>query len=312
MLKILILLSGLFVAALLSSCAHTAGDTPAATAAADTPPVNGYPDPASACLAAGGKKLDDLKCRHADGSNAPNPIDAAAQRIMASGIPVAPKSPHAWALATTAILFEMNGHRHDLLSGAAATPDGQESGKRVLSQWWGVNNHDELLRALNWLQFEGHRAEFDELGRRVDALSDSEFRSIIIAADNNAQAANQLDITRRNYRRLGHKGILAWDIVRYIALCRWGYLAGYFTDTEAWDHIMPAASRLQLSFDSWQDLQSDFLIGREYWSVQQTENNGPRFRAIYERFLQDPGSPWNANPWGLDLKVPSPLPLVAN
>lgn len=51
-----------------------------------------------------------------------------------------------------------------------------------------------------------------------------------------------------------------------------------------------------------------FLIGREYWSLQ----NGERFRAIYDRFLQDPASPWNANPWNMNLQVATPLPIAAN
>ena len=118
-------------------------------------------------------------------------------------------------------------------------------------------------------------------------------------------------ITRKNHRVLGGKGILAWDLVRYIALCRWGYLAGYLTETEAWDHIMPAARRLQLAFDSWRDLQSNFLIGREYWSLQETQSKGARFQAIYERFTRDPNSPWNTNPWTMDLKAPAPLPINA-
>jgi hypothetical protein len=266
---------------ILSSCEHTT----------DPPPSAGHAAPASATVSL------DL---------------AATQRATLSSIPVTPKSPHSWALATTAIIFEVNRHRHDLLSGTVATPGGEEIGKHVLSQWWGISNHDELLGMLGWLQFEGHRADFDQLGRRVDALSEREFRSIEAAADSNPQAANQLDIARKNHRALGQKGILAWDLVRYIALCRWGYLAGYLSDAEAWTHIMPAALRLQQSFTSWQDLQSDYLIGREYWSVQQTENNGARYRAIYERFLQDPNSPWNTNPWTMDLNVAAPPPIEAN
>jgi Protein of unknown function (DUF1266) len=266
---------------ILSSYGHTA-DPPPAAGHADPAPATGFPD------------------------------SAATQRAMASSVPVMPKSPHAWALATTAIIFEVNRHRHDLLSGTAATPDGEEIGKHVLSQWWGISNHDELIKMLSWLQFEGHRAEFDQLGRRVDALSEREFRSIEAATDISPQTKNQLDIARKNHRALGQEGILAWDLVRYIALCRWGYLAGYLSDAEAWDHIMPAALRLQRSFASWQDLQSDYLIGREYWSVQQTENNGARYRAIYERFLQDPSGPWNTNPWIMDLNVAAPLPIEAN
>jgi hypothetical protein len=250
-------------------------------------------------------------CTHTADTAPTRTTSANVDPVMLSSTAVPRNSPRAWALATTAILFEINGHRHDLLSGTPATPDGQESGKQELSRWWGVNNHDELLEMLNWLQFEGHRSEFEELGRRVDDLSDAEFRSTIIAANSNPQAQNQLDITRRYHRRLGQKGILAWDLVRYIALCRWGNLAGYLSDTEAWDHIMPAARRLQLTFDSWQELQSDFLVGREFWSLQQTDNNGPRFQAIYERLLQEPDSPWNANRWATDLGVATALSIQA-
>jgi hypothetical protein len=65
---------------------------------------------------------------------------------------------------------------------------------------------------------------------------------------------------------------------------------------------MPAALRLQQTFSSWQDLQSDFLVGREYWSIGQTQKTGERFRTIYERFLQDPASPRNVNPRGWTCK----------
>jgi hypothetical protein len=318
MLKLLSFASALAVAAILSSCAHTAV-TPLATPVATTPatgpitkPANGYPDPASACSSGGGKYLGDMKCQMADGSVWPILSSVEKQRIMLSSIPVPPKSPHAWALATTAMIFEMNCHRHDLLSGTVATPDGEKTGKRLLSQGWGITTRDDLLRRLDWLQFVGHRSEFEELGRRVDALTDQEFATLEAAAESKPQALNQLEIARRNHRRLSQKGILGWDLVRYIALCRWGYLAGFLSEAEAWDHIMPAALRLQLAFSSWQDLQSDYLVGREYWMLQQTQIDGERFRAIYERFIQEPSSPWNANPWTMDLRVAAPMAIKAN
>jgi hypothetical protein len=303
----------LHAALLTSSYAHTtptSADSPLAAPASTTPAIS-FADPA-ACLSAGGKYSDDMKCRLPNGIVAPIESGADAQRTMRSIIPVSPKSPHAWALATTAIIFEFNRHRHDLLAGIAATTDGQDVGKKLLADAWGVNNHDELLEMLKWLQFQGHRAEFDELGSRVDALTESQFQSIEAAAKGNPQGLNQLDITRKYYREFDQKGILAWDLVRYIALCRWGNLAGYMSDSEAWEHIMPTALRLQQSFSSWRDLQSDFLIGREYWSLQQTQTNGGRFRAIYDRFLQDTNSPWNTTPWALDLKVAVPLQIEAN
>ena len=136
---------------------------------------------------------------------------------MLSSVHITPNSPHAWALATTAMIFEMNSHRHDLLAGTVATPDGEKTGKRLLSQGWDVNNRDDLLRTLTWLQFKGHRTEFDQLGVQVDALTEQQFLTVEAAAQSNPRALNQLEITLKNYRALGTKGILAWDLVRYIA-----------------------------------------------------------------------------------------------
>lgn len=223
--------------------------------------------------------------------------------------PVAAKSPQAWALA---MIFEMNGYRHDLLAGTVATHDGEKTGKRLLADGWDVHSRDELLTRLNWLQFRGHRSEFEQLGRRVDALSEQDFARIETVAQSNPQALNQLEITRKNHRVLGQKEILAWDLMRYIAVCRWGYLAGYSSESEAWDRIMPAALKLQQTFASWQNLQSDFLIGREYWSLQQTQLKGSRFQAIYDRFIREPSSPWNANAWDMRLGVTTPLPIQSN
>jgi hypothetical protein len=269
-------------------------------------PVPLQSEAASACLGFGGKYLGHMKCQNTDGEVAI--LQADAIRQMNSAIPVKPRSPHAWALATTAITFEFNGDRHDLLTGVVATPSGQERGKQLLSKWWGVTNHDELLSMLKWLQFEGHRAEFEELGRQVDDMTELQYVTALVR---DPSGANRLKVVRQNHRPLGLNGILAWDLVRYIALCRWGNLAGYLSESEAWEHIMPAALRLQQTFDSWQDLQSDFLIGRQFWSGEQTKQTGERFRAIYEHFIADSSSPWNVDPWAMDLGVAKPLPIKA-
>jgi hypothetical protein len=308
----------LLLAALLSSCAHTPvtpPPTPAVTPpakAANTAPPGLFEDPASACTAGGGKYLGDMKCQFPNGTIRPTLYGAAAQRAMQSDTHETPKSPRAWALATTAILFEINCQRLDMLAGTTITPDGEEYEKQQLSQGWGISNRDDLLRKLAWLQYQGHRFGFEEFGRRIDALTEQDILALEAKVQSNPQLETQLDVVIKNHRNLGEKSILAWDLIRYISLCRWGYLAGYFSQEETWDLVMPAALRLQQTFDSWQDLQNNYLIGREYSFPQEIQTKGARFRAIYERFLQDPASPWNSNPWGLDLKVSTPLPIKAN
>jgi hypothetical protein len=46
------------------------------------------------------------------------PVDA---NVRTSEIPVPPRRPQAWALATTTIMFELNGTRHELLGDVVAT-----------------------------------------------------------------------------------------------------------------------------------------------------------------------------------------------
>jgi hypothetical protein len=270
------------------------------------------PTAESACANAGGTYLGDFKCQMPDGSIQQIRSAFVGPNQRVSEIPVPPASPQAWALATTAIMFELNGARHDLLGGAVAFPGEVESAMRLLSQWWGVDTRDELLGELKWLQFEGHRADFEALGRVVDAMSEEQFKAAEAAIMADPQQLYSLQVVRKNHRSLGEQGILGWDLVRFIALCRWGFLAGYLSQQEAWDRIMPAARRLQETFRSWDDLQSNYLIGREYWSLEQTQKNGERYRSIFERLSHEQNSPWNMNPWSMSLGVAMPLSLTPN
>jgi hypothetical protein len=126
----------------------------------------------------------------------------------------------------------------------------------LLSQWWSVQDRSSLLNTLDWLQFAGHREDFEKLGRQVDPLSDTQFKKaetaiaakLALAGDGNG--VTPFEVARKYHRSLSGKSLLGWDLIRYIALCRWGYLVGYLSEAEAWDHIMPAALRLQQTFGS--------------------------------------------------------------
>jgi hypothetical protein len=141
-------------------------------------------------------------------------------------------------------------------------------------------------------------------------MTDAQFAQAIGVLQTSPEHLHQVQIVRQHYPALGSKSILAWDLIRYVSLCRWGYLVGYISDTEAWEHIMPAALRLQQTFESWQDAQSNFLIGREFWSMSQSMQTGSRFRDIYEKFSREGDSPWSMNQWNMDLHVTTPLPIA--
>jgi hypothetical protein len=267
--------------------------------------------PADACTHAGGRYLGEFKCRLADGKIVPILNSVELLKEKESSTAIAEGTPRSWALATTAIVFESTGCRHDLLAGAIVVPNRVKSQKESLKQWWNIGSRDDLMNTLYWLQYSGHRKEFEDLGRHVDALSSEQFEAAKIRQDIDDDLRHKLYVVRRYHRRLGGTGILAWDLIRYIALCRWGYSVGYLSEDEAWNLIMPAALRLQKSFGSWKEMQNNYLIGREFWSLQQTNEEGARYHDIFVKLLREPGSPWVSNPWNMDLHIASPLPIVA-
>lgn len=123
---------------------------------------------------------------------------------------------------------------------------------------------------------------------------------------NDPQLAHQVAVVRTHYTRLGKKSLLGWDYTRYVSLCRWGYLVGYLSEDEAWQRIMPKARELQEAFDSWADLGENYLIGREFWSLEETTNYGWLYRTAYQRLLTNPEGPWMRLPWKLDLRSTPP------
>ncbi|HET8578986.1 MAG TPA: DUF1266 domain-containing protein [Methylomirabilota bacterium] len=197
-----------------------------------------------------------------------------------------------WALATSAILTERNQESHDLLGGTQATNAEVARLKDTLQQSWGVRSRDDLLRTLVWLEAAGHRRRFESLGANPSSQIDS---------GSDRELAHQVKVVRTNYARLGRKSLLGWDYGRFVSLCRWGYLVGYLSEDEAWQWIMPKTRKLQKTFDSWADLGENYLIGREFWSLDETAIHGWRYRAAYQRLLTNPESPWVRFPWNLDL-----------
>jgi hypothetical protein len=175
------------------------------------------------------------------------------------------------ALATSALLTEVNGEEHASLTGGK----GRKQAGRTLAEFWGVTSRDELLKTLAWLRDEGHLAEYLRL-RVGEPVSGADSHR---AAWARAHPASEADL-------------LAWDLTRLVSVARWGFAAALITRVEAWAHILPAAERLLAAFPSWRALGEAQLRGRGYWR-ERGEADAP-FRSALER-LCDPAnqkSPW--------------------
>ena len=220
----------------------------------------------------------------------------------ATGVTLSPAQE--WALATSALLTSRNRERHDILGGVGRTPGNAERARKLLAEWWGTRTRDDLIGSLQWVETEGHRTRFAEMGQELSRASSDEVAALVRHPRMNEERRRQVNIVMREHDRLGSKGLLGWDYARYVSLCRWGYVAGYLSEDEAWPRIMKAARVLQQTFGSWRDLGENYLIGREFWSPSQTATNGHLYEETFQRLLSDPQSPWIRLPWKTPLGEP--------
>jgi hypothetical protein len=217
------------------------------------------------------------------------------------GQPTLSQDQKMWCLAASAVLTQCNHHRHDDLAGVDRSDKEINRWMRILDDGWGVTDRGSLLETLGWIREGGHRYDFDEMAAFLTMADESQVHELERRAARDEELANEIDIVRSYAEELGDAGLMGWDYSRHISLCRWGYIVGYIDEEEAWELILPAAQTLQDNFDSWEELGRNYLIGRRYWSLEATNDNGEEYTAAYEWLCSDPGSPWKRIPWDLDL-----------
>lgn len=205
-----------------------------------------------------------------------------------------------WALATSGLLMQVNGERHDLLSGCDMNAANVAIAKQGLAEWWGIESREDLLGSLTWIEQGGHRRNFDTIVYALEVATPEDLSAISAETGSNPETANQVKIAQQYGWRLGAKSIAGWDFSRYVFLCRRGFLIGYLSEQEAWERIMPAARLMQNSFSSWKDLGDNYMIGRTYWSLKQSQENAT-WRDAERELLTDSDSPWVRLPWDTDL-----------
>ena len=207
-----------------------------------------------------------------------------------------------WVQATCAIVTEMNKGNHLILGGHYKTIEANVlCAKEILDKWWNINTKEELFSTLNWLANDGHRREFNELSEKLSTLSNGDILSLKKYYSKNTSILNKIKIVTEYKTKLGSKSILGWDYVRYVLLCGWGYTAGLMSKEEVWRQLMPVGQILQQTFDSWEDLGRNYIIGRRYWSKTQSDRQGELVENIYNKLISDSNSPWNRINWNLNL-----------
>lgn len=222
--------------------------------------------------------------------------------------------PKRWALATTALRTQCNRDSHELLGGNP--PDHKNSERQMLVRWWGVHNRNEAIKTLEWLHDTGHRTEYARIAREFPIRHENwakwEMMALCHTTNQNdpvvKEALRKFRILAANHNKNAEDDMLAWDYSRYIFVAGTSYVAGYLSEDEAWEKIMPVARRLQTAYNSWQDMGESYLMGRDIWGGSEQ----PEMREVYKLLIDptDPNSPWNNIPWATDLGSDAPSPAT--
>ncbi len=204
-----------------------------------------------------------------------------------------------WALATSAVLTEINTCCHFILEETQST---NAHGAKTLRNGWGVHNREDLLRSLKWLEEGGHRRRYDSFARalqqRGQILARPEVSYAADLTNIDDEQKRTIAVVKIIHKRFGKQGLAGWDFSRYVSLCRWGVHAGYITEEEAWMRIMPVARMLQSTFSSWEELAYNYRLGRIFWSPMYDDDD---ILKALERLKNENSSPWTCLTWQTNL-----------
>ncbi len=124
---------------------------------------------------------------------------------------------------------------------------------------------------------------------RMNVASNEDLHRVLSALDEKAS------------KNKDNKAVIAWDSSLYICICRWGYLAGYLSEDEAWNLIMPKAKIIKHNYTSWKDFAEHYMAGRKIWDEKAYERDKELFEKAIRRLGQNTRSSWNMFAWDTPL-----------
>lgn len=201
-----------------------------------------------------------------------------------------------WALALAAPLFEMNGYQHEYLYGGANKAEMANCCGNLESSW-SIRTSDDLMQTLEWLETSGHRSDFWRIHSFLLTLSEQGCARYMASFRQNKDHYEQLKLV--NYYKLPLKGagISAWDIHRYVFLCRMGCVLDLINEEKAWDLILQLAPKAQQMFTGWRQYCLSWAAGRQFWLSNSDVDLADQIRPVVSALLAHPDSIWRDLDW---------------
>ena len=178
-----------------------------------------------------------------------------------------------WFTACNAFRVADSGENPFIYGTADKVDEKIDEMKEFLSQWWEIENRDDLLKILPSLLDGRTIKQYKEKGH---GLTDEDKRTL-----------------------------WAWDLGRLVYLSSRSYLCDYFAYEESLDWCLKAGLKMQAMFHSWDDFTYSFIRGYALWQDEDPndeESGAYDFKIAYETYKKLPRNPWNIQ-WDLTLSI---------
>ena len=210
-----------------------------------------------------------------------------------------------WALAISGMIAEMNRRDHTTIGNPNKSEASIQAGFQNLAKAWSIRNHNDLQRTLNYFLTRGSTAEFDRIAKDTIGASPGKINQLKARYADNGQVLHQMYLVEKFYPTLGAKSLMAFDLGRYVMLCRSAYDADFMTEAQVWEAIYPQALALQRVFSSWAEVGNNYILGASFISVNEYEKDRTLMEEALKRLTTSPQSPWVQLPWNLNLERPA-------
>ena len=200
------------------------------------------------------------------------------------------------------ILSYINGHDNDTLDVEEHNEFFHERINYILTEFWGIENKDDVYNTIAWLLNEGHTDEY--LG-----YADAETINELINEDMDEEeieiVKNGFEFTKYFKDKLPKNIMLGWDYGRAAAIVRWSYFMNYISEEEAWEILDKIAGVMIGAFNSWKEFGISYIVGGLFWTYRKdpSETYSRYYETVeaLEGLLTETGEEedreWLRNPW---------------
>ena len=200
------------------------------------------------------------------------------------------------------ILSYINGHDNDTLDVEEHNEFFHDRINYILTEFWGIENKDDVYNTIAWLLNEGHTDEYlgyanaETINELINEDMDEEEIEIV---------KNGFEFTKYFKDKLPKNIMLGWDYERAAAIVRWSYFMNYISEEEAWEILDKIAGVMIGTFNSWKEFGISYIVGGLFWTYRKdpSETYSRYYETVeaLEGLLTETGEEedreWLRNPW---------------